>query len=96
MSVSERIRHVEEFTFRMHEKKKDVILLMMWEIGKSYQEAKKEFDRTIGYIKNTIKALKDMNRASSRVVIEEGIIGQIRRSPLGVVLCMGPFNYPLK
>jgi len=95
MPVSERIRHVEEFTFRMQEKKKDVILLMMWEIGKSYQEAKKEFDRTIGYIKNTIRALKDMNRASSRVVIEEGIIGQIRRSPLGVVLCMGPFNYPL-
>jgi acyl-CoA reductase-like NAD-dependent aldehyde dehydrogenase len=28
-------------------------------------------------------------------MIEEGIIGQVRRSPLGVVLCMGPFNYPL-
>jgi len=42
--------------FPIHEKKKDVIILMMWEIGKSYQEAKKEFDRTIGYIKNTIKA----------------------------------------
>ena len=27
--------------------------------------------------------------------IEEGIIGQIRRAPMGVVLCMGPFNYPL-
>lgn len=79
----------------MHGKKKDVMLLMMWEIGKSYQEAKKEFDRTIGYIKNTIEALRDMNRASSRFVIEQGIIGQIWRSPLGVVLCMGPFNYPL-
>ena len=32
---------------------------------------------------------------SSRFQIEQGIIGQIRRSPLGVVLCMGPFNYPL-
>jgi glyceraldehyde-3-phosphate dehydrogenase (NADP+) len=95
MPVSERIKHVEEFTFRMHEKEKDVILLMMWEIGKSCQEAQKEFDRTIGYIKNTIESLRDMNRASSRFVIEQGIIGQIRRSPLGVVLCMGPFNYPL-
>ena len=27
--------------------------------------------------------------------VEEGIIAQIRRAPLGVVLCMGPFNYPL-
>src|SRR5262249_19608263 len=24
-----------------------------------------------------------------------GTIGQIRRTPLGVVLCMGPYNYPL-
>lgn len=95
MSVGERIRHVEEFTFRMHEKKKDIMRLMMWEIGKSCQEANKEFDRTIGYIKNTVEALRDMNRASTRFVIEQGIIGQIRRSPLGVVLCMGPFNYPL-
>ena len=28
-------------------------------------------------------------------MIEEGVVGQIRRAPLGVVLCMGPFNYPL-
>jgi hypothetical protein len=28
-------------------------------------------------------------------VIEQEIIGQIRRSPLGVALCMGPYNYPL-
>jgi hypothetical protein len=39
--------------------------------------------------------LKDLDRASSRFVIEQGVIGQIRRAPLGVVLCMGPFNYPL-
>ena len=32
---------------------------------------------------------------SSRFAIEQGIIAQIRRAPLGVVLCMGPFNYPL-
>ncbi|HVN31326.1 MAG TPA: aldehyde dehydrogenase family protein, partial [Thermoanaerobaculaceae bacterium] len=25
----------------------------------------------------------------------QGIIGQIRRAPLGVVLCAGPYNYPL-
>ena len=37
----------------------------------------------------------NLNRESSRFRIEQGIIAQIRRSPLGVVLCMGPFNYPL-
>ena len=39
--------------------------------------------------------MKDLDRASSRFVLEQGIIGQIRRAPLGVALCMGPFNYPL-
>src|SRR5207249_3883514 len=33
--------------------------------------------------------------SNSRFEIVEGTIGQIRRTPLGVVLCMGPFNYPL-
>jgi acyl-CoA reductase-like NAD-dependent aldehyde dehydrogenase len=23
------------------------------------------------------------------------VIAQIRRAPLGVILCLGPFNYPL-
>ena len=54
------------------------------------------FDRTVQYIYDTIGALKDIDRNSSTFLIEEGIIGQVRRSPLGVVLCMGPFNYPLK
>ncbi|HMK48866.1 MAG TPA: NADP-dependent glyceraldehyde-3-phosphate dehydrogenase, partial [Thermodesulfovibrionales bacterium] len=95
MSMRERICCVEKFMGRMKERKKDILLLMMWEIGKSYCEAQKEFDRTIGYIENTLEAVEDISRASSGFVTEQGIMGQIRRSPLGVVLCMGPFNYPL-
>jgi glyceraldehyde-3-phosphate dehydrogenase (NADP+) len=95
MPVCERIRHVEQFLERMQERKRDIILLLMWEIGKSYEDSEKEFDRTVDYVKNTVDALKDLDRSSSQFVIEQGIIGQIRRAPLGVVLCMGPFNYPL-
>jgi len=95
MSVEERIRHVEAFTFRMQEQREAVVKLLMWEIGKTLPDAEKEFDRTVEYIRNTIDALKDLDRISSRFVIEQGVIGQIRRAPLGVVLCMGPFNYPL-
>jgi glyceraldehyde-3-phosphate dehydrogenase (NADP+) len=95
MSVEERIRHVEAFAYRMKEKRDDVVRLLMWEIGKALPDAEKEFDRTVDYIRDTIDALKDLDRVSSRFVIEQGVIGQIRRAPLGVVLCMGPFNYPL-
>jgi len=95
MPVNRRIVHIEEFLRRMQEKKKDIIHLMMWEIGKSCAESEKEFTRAIGYAKNTIEALTHSDRASSGFIAEQGIIGQIRRAPLGVVLCMGPFNYPL-
>lgn len=95
MSVADRIRHLEDFTYKMIEQKKEIVTLLMWEIGKPYRDSLKEFDRTIDYINDTIDAIKNLDRSSSRFVIEQGIIGQIRRAPLGVVLCMGPFNYPL-
>lgn len=79
----------------MLDKKNQIVSLIMWEIGKSVADSTKEFDRTVEYMHATIDSLKDLDRMSSRFVIEQGIIGQVRRSPLGVVLCMGPFNYPL-
>lgn len=95
MSVAGRIGHVEEFLRRFRACRSEVVRLLMWEVGKSLNDSAKEFDRTAAYIEDTIEALKDLDRASSRFEIREGIIGQIRRGPLGVALCMGPFNYPL-
>jgi len=95
MSVADRIACVEQFTHEIIEQKNLVVKLLMWEIGKSHADSVKEFDRTIEYIYATIDSLKELDRQSSRFEIEQGIVAQIRRSPLGVVLCMGPFNYPL-
>jgi glyceraldehyde-3-phosphate dehydrogenase (NADP+) len=95
MPVAVRIHHIRDFACRMKLKKNEIVKLLMWEIGKSYADSVKEFDRTVEYIEDTIDALKDLDRVSSRFQIEQSIIAQIRRSPLGVVLCMGPFNYPL-
>ena len=95
MSVEKRIECVEHFTQMMIGYRSQVVKLLMWEIGKSLPDSEKEFDRTVEYIYATINALKALDRKSSGFEIQEGIIGQIRRSPLGVVLCMGPFNYPL-
>ena len=93
--VQQRIEVLADFTYRMSQKKSEIVRLLMWEIGKSYQDSEKEFDRTITYIEDTLEAMKDLDRVSSRFVIQGDIIGQIRRAPLGVVLSMGPFNYPL-
>lgn len=95
MSVSQRINAVEQFTFKMIEKRDEVVNLLMWEIGKPLKDSQKEFDRTVEYIRDTIKALKDLDRKTSQLEIEAGILAQIKRSPLGITLCMGPFNYPL-
>jgi glyceraldehyde-3-phosphate dehydrogenase (NADP+) len=95
MSVGERIRCVQKFTRALLEKREPIVRLLMWEIGKSLREAEREFDRAVAYIRETIEALKELDRVSSRFVIQQGIIGQIRRAPLGVVLCMGPYNFPL-
>ncbi|MET0466697.1 MAG: NADP-dependent glyceraldehyde-3-phosphate dehydrogenase [Chitinophagaceae bacterium] len=95
MSVEGRIKCMQKFVYLMIQQRSIVIKLLMWEIGKTLPDATKEFDRTVDYINYTIDALKDLDRESSRFQEAEGTIAQIRRAPLGVVLSMGPFNYPL-
>ncbi|NBP69430.1 MAG: aldehyde dehydrogenase family protein, partial [Cytophagia bacterium] len=62
---------------------------------KSLKDSEKEFDRTCDYIVDTINELKASDRRAATFHNEQGIMAQIRRVPLGVVLCMGPYNYPL-
>ncbi|ATB44394.1 glyceraldehyde-3-phosphate dehydrogenase [Cystobacter fuscus] len=95
MRVAERIEHVERFLVAMRAQRTAVVNLLMWEIGKTQGDSEKEFDRTIDLIVETIRALKELDRTSSRFVQEQGIMAQIRRAPIGVALCMGPYNYPL-
>jgi glyceraldehyde-3-phosphate dehydrogenase (NADP+) len=95
MTVARRIGCMQEFIRRMVAERQTIVNLIMWEIGKSLTDSEKEFDRTVSYMLATIEALKDLDNSSSRFMVAEGTIGQIRRTPLGVVLCMGPYNYPL-
>src|SRR6184192_1735315 len=95
MPVADRIDCMQDFVKQMMAQRRTVTQLIMWEIGKSLTDSEKEFDRTVDYIKQTLTALKDLDNNSSRFTVVEGTIGQIRRTPLGVVLCMGPYNYPL-
>ena len=95
MSTRARIACVEDFVTHMATTRTEVVRLLMWEIGKSYKDSCKEFDRTIEYITATVAALKDLDRQGSRFHVEKGILAMIRRAPLGRALCMGPFNYPL-
>lgn len=95
LRVAHRIERMEQFVAGMLAVREEVVRLLMWEIAKARKEAEAEFDRTVEYIRDTLEALKELDRSSSRFVLEPGFLAQVRRCPLGVVLCMGPFNYPL-
>jgi glyceraldehyde-3-phosphate dehydrogenase (NADP+) len=95
MTVGDRVRAIEGFCTRLAKVRDEVVRLLMWEIGKTRPDSEKEFDRTVAYVKDTLAALKEQDRTNARFQIEEGVLAQVRRSPLGVVLCMGPYNYPL-
>ena len=95
MKVADRIACMEKFVNQMKTKREEVVKLLMWEIGKNLSDSEKEFDRTIDYIYDTIEDYKKMDRASARFEKNGGVHAHIRRGPLGVVLCLGPYNYPL-
>ena len=95
MRTAKRVGALETFIDLMVKQREEVVRLLMWEIGKTRKDSETEFDRTVTYLRDTVEALKAIHRDGSRFMIEAGTLGQIRRAPLGVTLCMGPFNYPL-
>lgn len=95
MKVEGRIACMEKFVEQMKTKREEIVKLLMWEIGKSLPDSEKEFDRTIEYIYDTIEDYKQMDRNSAKFQKNSGVYAHIRRGPLGVVLCLGPYNYPL-
>ena len=95
MKVEDRIACMEKFVGLMRKKRDEVVKYLLWEIGKSTSHAEKEFDRTIEYINDTIEEYKQMDRNSAGFEKHSGINAHIRRGPIGVVFCLGPYNYPL-
>ena len=95
MKVVDRIACMEKFVTQMKTKRAEIVMLLMWEIGKNVPDSEKEFDRTVEYIYDTIEDYKQMDRDSAKFEKNAGVNAHIRRGPLGVVLCLGPYNYPL-
>lgn len=95
MKVVDRIKCMEQFAIQMKATRSEVVKLLMWEIGKTLGDSEKEFDRTVEYIYDTIASYKELNSRSAHFSKVQGINSMVRRGPLGVVLCLGPYNYPL-
>ncbi len=95
MRVGERLKCMETFVEKMKLHREEVVKLLMWEICKNKSDSYKEFDRTVDYIVDTIEAYKNLDRKGAKFDKQGSVYAHIRRGPLGVVLCLGPYNYPL-
>jgi aldehyde dehydrogenase (NAD+) len=92
-SLQERIRCVLDFVKRAEPLREPVARALLWEVGKPWADSLKEFDRTLDYIRETVEALLDVERSAARGVRAGGFEARVRRAPLGVALCLGPYNY---
>lgn len=94
-----RIAAIEKFAAALARRTEEIAVLLMYEIGKPYADAKKEVTRSVEYIENTIVELRALLAAAD--VPYSGVNGKTTHhavnvvQPSGVVLCVGPFNYPI-
>ncbi|HEU0204733.1 MAG TPA: aldehyde dehydrogenase family protein, partial [Burkholderiaceae bacterium] len=83
-----------EFARQLAARRESIVRWLMWEIGKARLDAEKEFDRTIGYLEMTLHEAAALVQGERVATHADGMRARIRRVPLGVVLCLGPYNYP--
>ena len=92
-TAAERIAAVRAFVGRALPLRETVARTLMWEVGKPWADCLVEFDRTFKYVEDTIDTLERMEREAWTPQEAEGFVARVRRTPLGVALCMGPYNY---
>mmetsp|Transcript_7842 Transcript_7842/g.9004 ORF Transcript_7842/g.9004 Transcript_7842/m.9004 type:complete len:582 (-) Transcript_7842:215-1960(-) len=95
MTLAQRIAAVEDFIAILQESRDQIIKVLMYEIGKNYNDATSEFDRTVIFIQETIKTIQSVPdfHPNFKKVSSANVF--IRRTAFGIVLALGPYNYPL-
>jgi len=93
MSMAQRIAALEAFVNQVQPVRQAIINILMWEICKNTADATAEFDRTMAFIKSTIQVIKDQMKGDQWKSVG-GIMAKVRKGPIGVMLNLGPFNYP--
>lgn len=92
MAFLERIHAIEASVAMIKARRAEMVDILTWEIAKSIPDAAQEFDRTLTYISASIDMLKTMDQDW---ISTEGILSRTRRAAVGIILCVGPANYPL-
>jgi glyceraldehyde-3-phosphate dehydrogenase (NADP+) len=96
MTLKQRIIAMQSFIKELQQSRDEIIKVLMYEIGKNYNDAAAEFDRTIQFIQETIQTVQsspDFSSAEFKKVLTTNVM--IRRNAFGIILALGPYNYPL-
>lgn len=98
-SLSERGAYLDRWADELVKNEEEIARCIMMEVGKGYKDARKEVVRTADLIRYTVQEALHMHGEALR---GDGFpggpqkkIGIIEREPLGVVLAISPFNYPV-
>jgi len=104
LPLSERLNKIEHLLTELETKQRtSMIQALMWEIGKNLKDAEAEFDRTIAFGRSVIAVVRgglsndddDNEFAGSWKSYGSTVRAYLKRAAIGIVLCLGPMNYPL-
>ncbi|GHP14043.1 NADP-dependent glyceraldehyde-3-phosphate dehydrogenase [Lentilactobacillus fungorum] len=99
LSLGDRGQYLNRWADELEATKDEIATAVMNEVGKNFNDAENEVQRTIDLIRYTVQEALHMHGQSIR---GDGFpggskekLGIIERVPLGVVLAISPFNYPV-
>ena len=99
MSIYDRAHYLHAWADELLKMKEELATIMMKEVGKAYQDAIKEVERTADLIHYTVEEAIHLSGESLNGEHLPGgsrsKLDVIERVPLGVVLAISPFNYPV-
>jgi len=98
-SLDERATLLYAWADELVARKEDIATTIMHEVGKNYADAEKEVVRTASFIKYTAEEGKrvhsDLLHGGSFDQAAANKVAMVNRVPIGVVLAISPFNYPV-
>ena len=99
MSIYDRAHYLHAWADELLKMKEELATIMMKEVGKAYQDAIKEVERSADLIHYTVEEAIHLSGESLNGEHFPGgsrsKLAVIERVPLGVVLAISPFNYPV-
>ena len=95
MSAQARVEALERVIADLRARRVELARTLMWEICKSESDAQSEIDRTLVFMEETIVAYRRMDTQTAGVWGKvQGFFNKVRRAAIGIMLCVGPYNYP--